>query len=73
MFLLITIKTDPIIAGILFSSKPIFLTIKRKIHFITKIRLTTYRPYRSLNGIDNSPPKTPPNATTEIAVEYKIS
>ncbi len=27
MFLLMTIKTDPIIAGILFRSKPVFLTI----------------------------------------------
>ena len=33
----------------------------------------TYRPNRSLNGAATRPPKTPPSAITEIAVEYKIS
>ena len=33
----------------------------------------TYRPNRSLIGPAKRPPKTPPSATTEIAVEYRIS
>jgi len=33
----------------------------------------TYRPTLLLNGAAERPPRTPPSATTDIAIEYKIS
>ena len=79
MNLLITIKTEPITAGMLFKSKPVFLQTKQNymnnsvLTKYTGIPFFTYRPNRSLNGAAIIPPKTPPSARTEIAVEYKIS
>ncbi len=62
-------------AGILFRNKPVFLKINIWIIlFLQRLKVElTYRPNRLLNGAATRPPKTPPSATTEIAVEYKIS
>ena len=70
--LLITIKTEPITAGILLSNKPVFLK-DRCLFYLLNHLFSTYRPNRLVNGAAKSPPKTPPSAITEIAVEYKIS